>query len=161
MTKFLNISTDTTLGGSSPADDVVSSQKAIKSYVDSQTGQAPAFANITGSPDDNTALKNALDNKVTKTTGNYQLYGTNGSGVTTSYTFSSGNTASTIVYRTADSQIRVAQTPTGSTDATSKKYVDDGLSAKQDALSAGTGISITSNTVSTDRTKVSFVDWSD
>ena len=34
MTKFLNISTDSTLGGASPADDVVSSQKAIKEYVD-------------------------------------------------------------------------------------------------------------------------------
>ena len=30
MTKFLNISTDDTLGGNSPSDEVVSSQKAIK-----------------------------------------------------------------------------------------------------------------------------------
>lgn len=65
-TKFLNVSTDSTLGGNSPSDEIVASQKAIKDYVDSQTGQAPAFANITGSPDDNTALKNALDNKVAK-----------------------------------------------------------------------------------------------
>ena len=35
MTKFLNISTDNTLGGSSPSDETVSSQKAIKAYVDS------------------------------------------------------------------------------------------------------------------------------
>lgn len=34
MTKFLNISTDTTLGGSSASDSTVSSQKAIKAYVD-------------------------------------------------------------------------------------------------------------------------------
>lgn len=34
MTKFLNISTDTTLGGASPSDETVSSQKAIKAYVD-------------------------------------------------------------------------------------------------------------------------------
>ena len=34
MTKFLNISTDNTLGGDSPSDEVVSSQKAIKDYVD-------------------------------------------------------------------------------------------------------------------------------
>lgn len=61
--KFLNISTDTTLGGSSPADDVVSSQKAIKSYVDSQTGQAPAFANIVGQPTDNANLASALNAK--------------------------------------------------------------------------------------------------
>ena len=91
------------------------------------------------------AIQTQLDNKVTKTTSNYQLYGTNGSGVTTSYTFSSGNTASTMVYRTADSQVRVAQTPTGSTDATSKKYVDDGLSAKQETLVSGTNIKTINN----------------
>lgn len=34
MTKFLNISTDNTLGGASPSDETVSSQKAIKAYVD-------------------------------------------------------------------------------------------------------------------------------
>ena len=38
MTKFLNISTDNTLGGSSASDVVVSSQKAIKDYVDSHGG---------------------------------------------------------------------------------------------------------------------------
>ena len=34
--KFLNISTDTTLGGSSASDNTVASQKAVKSYVDNQ-----------------------------------------------------------------------------------------------------------------------------
>lgn len=63
MTKFLNISTDTTLGGSSASDSTVSSQKAIKAYVDSQTGTAPAFANITGQPTDNTNLASALNAK--------------------------------------------------------------------------------------------------
>jgi len=33
MTKFLNISTDNTLGGNSPSDETVSSQKAVRSYV--------------------------------------------------------------------------------------------------------------------------------
>ena len=61
--KFLNISTDTTLGGSSASDSTVSSQKAIKAYVDSQTGTAPAFANITGQPTDNTNLASALNAK--------------------------------------------------------------------------------------------------
>lgn len=64
MTKFLNISTDNTLGGNSPSDDTVSSQKAIKAYVDSQTGTAPAFANITGQPTDNTNLASALNAKI-------------------------------------------------------------------------------------------------
>lgn len=65
MTKFKNISTDNTLGGDSPSDEILSSQKAIKEYVDSQTGTAPAFANLTGSPEDNAALKAALDAKST------------------------------------------------------------------------------------------------
>ena len=63
MGKFLNISEDTTLGGNSPSDMVVSSQKAVKAYVDSQTGTAPAFANITGQPTDNTNLATALNAK--------------------------------------------------------------------------------------------------
>lgn len=40
MTKFLNISTDNTLGGNSPSDVTVSSQKAIKEYVDNNSGGA-------------------------------------------------------------------------------------------------------------------------
>ena len=35
--KFLNISTDNTLGGNSPSNEVVSSQKAIKEYIDNNT----------------------------------------------------------------------------------------------------------------------------
>lgn len=38
MTKFLNISTDNTLGGNAPSDALVVSQKAIKEYVDNQAG---------------------------------------------------------------------------------------------------------------------------
>lgn len=38
MTKFLNISTDNTLGGNTPSDVIVSSQKAIKEYVDNHGG---------------------------------------------------------------------------------------------------------------------------
>ena len=64
MSKFLNISTDTTLGGNSASDDTVSSQKAVKAYVDSQTGTATAFANITGQPTDNENLATALNGKV-------------------------------------------------------------------------------------------------
>ena len=36
--KFLNISTDTTLGGNSASDDTVASQKAVKTYVDNHSG---------------------------------------------------------------------------------------------------------------------------
>lgn len=38
MTKFLNISTDNTLGGNSPSNELVASQKAIKEYVDNNSG---------------------------------------------------------------------------------------------------------------------------
>lgn len=61
MTKFFNISVDTTLGGASPSDTTVASQKAIKTYVDSQTGAAPSFSNLAGSPYDNAALATALN----------------------------------------------------------------------------------------------------
>ena len=47
MTKFLNISTDNTLGGNSPSDVVVSSQKAIKEYVDSHSGGGGSIDNLT------------------------------------------------------------------------------------------------------------------
>ena len=39
MTRYLNIDLDTTLGGVSPSDDIVSSQKAIKTYVDDRVIQ--------------------------------------------------------------------------------------------------------------------------
>ena len=41
MTKFLNISTDNTLGGSSASDVLVASQKAVKDYVDAHSGGLP------------------------------------------------------------------------------------------------------------------------
>ena len=47
MTNFKNISTDNTLGGNSPSDDVVSSQKAIKDYVDSFSGANTSLSNLT------------------------------------------------------------------------------------------------------------------
>ena len=57
MTKFLNISTDTTLGGNAPSDELAVSQKAIKTYVDNhgggsglpdQTGHAGEFLTTDG-----------------------------------------------------------------------------------------------------------------
>lgn len=47
MTKFLNISTDNTLGGNAPSDVVVSSQKAIKDYVDQHGGGGADIDNST------------------------------------------------------------------------------------------------------------------
>ena len=55
MTKFLNISVDDTLGGASPSDETVSSQKALKTYIDghstplpSQSGQNGKFLTTDG-----------------------------------------------------------------------------------------------------------------
>lgn len=58
-------------------------------------------------------------------------------------------TANTIVKRNASGQI-VAAAPTANTHVTNKKYVDDAVSAKQDTISAGTGITINDNTVAVD-----------
>lgn len=46
MTKFLNISTDNTLGGNSPSDSTVSSQKAIKTLIDTKQDTLVSGTNI-------------------------------------------------------------------------------------------------------------------
>ena len=104
--------------------------------------------------------KTNWNNKVDKTSSNTKIYATTNTGTQTTLDYSIGNEGATIAQRTAAGQLAVAQTPTENTHATSKKYVDDGLAGKQATLTAGTGITISSNTISTDRTSVSFVDWS-
>jgi len=52
-TKWLNLDTDVTLGGNSPSDYKAPSQKAIKTYVDSQSGSGG------GTPDYVTINKNS------------------------------------------------------------------------------------------------------
>lgn len=61
--KFLNLDTDNTLGGSSASDEKVASQKAVKDYVDAHSTGSPSFASITGQPTDNTNLATALNAK--------------------------------------------------------------------------------------------------
>ena len=56
MTKFLNISTDTNLGGSSASDEVVSSQKALKTYIDAHSGGGGSV-----DIDDKSITKNSSD----------------------------------------------------------------------------------------------------
>lgn len=48
MTKFLNISVDNTLGGNSPSDETVSSQKALKTYIDAHSGGLPSQSGQSG-----------------------------------------------------------------------------------------------------------------
>ena len=62
--QFLNLDTDGTLSANS--DTIVPSQRAIRTYVDSQKGTAPAFANLTGKPSDNAALQTEFDAKQDK-----------------------------------------------------------------------------------------------
>ena len=47
MAKFLNISTDSTLGGNSPSDDKVSSEKAVKAYVDNKSVSLSNLSDVT------------------------------------------------------------------------------------------------------------------
>lgn len=121
MTKFLNISTDNTLGGNSPSDDIVSSQKAIKGYVDTQD-----------------------TNKLDKVSTANIVYATDSSGNQTTYTIASAATASTVAYRSTGGTLQVG-TPTANAHATTKKYVDDNLATKQDTLVSGTNIKTINN----------------
>ena len=83
MTKFLNISTDNTLGGSSPSDETVSSQKAIKDYVDTKDGNfvtlntlqtltsgKKIFANDVAMAGNQTAILSTVSNNNTTTSDN-------------------------------------------------------------------------------------------
>ena len=56
MTKFLNISVDDTLGGNSASDEVVSSQKALKTYIDNHSGG--------GADIDNLSITQNVSNKI-------------------------------------------------------------------------------------------------
>ena len=111
MTKFLNISTDNTLGGNSPSDEIVSSQKAIKYYVDNAgIGANKSLSNLdsTGQNITNwsTNVTNCIveipqDIKLTLANGTItlkkdsKLYKPNGSGVFDTYTLSADKTYTT------------------------------------------------------------------
>lgn len=122
MTKFLNTDLDSTLGGLTPSDEKVSSQKAVKTYID-----------------------NADTKKVDKTSTASRVYVTNASGNQSTLSYSQSNSADSIAQRDADGQITVNQTPTANDHAASKKYVDDGLSDKQAVLVSGTNIKTINN----------------
>lgn len=85
-----------------------------------------------------TATQNALDGKVDKTTSKNKVYATDSSGGQTTISYSTTATNSTIVQRTSGKQVRVATTPVEDNDATSKKYVDDGLALKANSADLAT-----------------------
>ena len=72
---------------------------------------------------------NAIEDKVAKVSTYNQIYGTNGIGAQTTYTFSTSNTASTIAMRDSSGNLKVG-TPSNNSDATPKTYVDTALSYK-------------------------------
>lgn len=78
--------------------------------------------------------------------------------------YSQSATASTIAQRTADGELTVA-TPTSSSSATTKDYVDTIASTKQNTLTAGTNISIVNDVISSTAQESffrgNFNEWSD
>ena len=112
MTRFLNTDLDTTLGGASPSDEKVSSQKAIKTYIDTEDNK-----------------------KVDKTSTAMKIYGTSSTGTQTTISYSNTINASYLVQRDANAQVIVPEVPVADENAASKKYVDDGLALKPDTTS--------------------------
>lgn len=74
----------------------------------------------------------------TKITNNYKIYATNNSGADASLDYGTSASSNYIVQRDDYGRISVPITPSSNTDATSKKYVDDGLGTKQDTLTFDT-----------------------
>ena len=108
----------------------------IASWVDvdalpSQEGQSGKFLTTNGTDASWSTVD--LSGKVDKTTDAYKVYGTNNSGSQITYAISSSADATSIAYRSTGGVLSVG-TPTVDSHATTKKYVDDGLSAKLDKI---------------------------
>lgn len=80
-------------------------------------------------------LTTDLASKVDKTSTAYQIYGTAAANTQTTISYTTSDTASTIVERDANKQINIALTPTANSHATSKKYVNDQDALKVDKVS--------------------------
>ena len=88
--------------------------------------------------------KTTWNNKRDKATGSQLVYTVNSSGNQSTLTYTSNATASTIAYRTTGGVLSVG-TPTANAHATTKQYVDNGLSGKQATLVSGTNIKTINN----------------
>lgn len=132
---------------------------AIKSYVDTAVndsvvvsaieGNAPVTVNV----DEDKKATIGVDDIVARldkipTTGGWVVptYNVGTKSWHGELAYSSAATASTYVVRDSNGVI-VTGTPTAENHATTKKYVDDSVSGKQSALTAGTGISIENDTI--------------
>ena len=166
-TKFLNISTDNTLGGNSPSDEIVSSQKAIKTKIDTKQDTLVSGTNIKtvngvsilgsgditisssvdwgyigGTLSDQTDLKNALDGKQA-TISDLSTIRSGASAGATALQPNAAITGATKCKITYDSKGLV----TAGADLQASDIPD--ISATYQAkLTAGSGISISSNIIS-------------
>lgn len=152
--------------GKTISADVSSEGYVTKAYVDTQdedvlqdakdytdnTLEDYATKDYVDTQDDNT-LQDAkdytddeLEDKVDKTNDAMKIYGTSNTGTQFPRTASNEASAGTIPLRYTDGRLKVG-TPSDNSDATTKNYVDTGLSSKQGTLTAGANISISSSNV--------------
>lgn len=170
-----NLDSDSTLGGNNASDYIIPSQKAVKGYVDSQTGTAPAFANLTGSPYDNTNLADALNDKYDASNPDGYITGITSSDVITALGYTPYNSTNPNGYQankietikvngttqTITSKAVDISVPTNNNQLTNgagyitssalsgyatETYVDTELASKQDTLVSGTNIKTINST---------------
>jgi len=90
---------------------------------------------------------NKLD-KITTSNTKPRIYAINTNGSQTTYKLSEYADSGTVVLRMPGGTVVVPLVPAQNSSATSKQYVDNGLAAKQDTLTAGNGITISGNVIS-------------
>lgn len=113
---------------SSNADATTVAYRGSNGTLNVGTPTADAHASTKKYTDDQDATK------VDKTSSASKVYVTDGTGAQATLGYSTMATASNMVQRQSNSQITVPQTPAADTDATSKKYVEDRLSAEVTTL---------------------------
>lgn len=108
---------------------------AVASSIVKRTTTGQITVQETPSADADATSKKYVDDadsgKVDKVSSASKVYGTDSSSNQTTYDISTNATASTIAYRAGSGTLTVG-TPTSNYHATTKKYVDDGLSGKVD-----------------------------
>lgn len=131
-----NLDIDSTLGGNNASDYVIPSQKAVKGYVDSQTGSAPTFANLTGSPYDNTNLADALDDKYDASNPDGYITGITSSDVTTALGYTPYNSTNPNGYQA--NKIETIKV-NGTAQTITSKAVDISVPTNNNQLTNGAG----------------------
>lgn len=144
----------TSTGNINIGEPTLETDATTKKYVDTALeGKQAALSSGTGISINNNSVSIddtvATVGNISATFGDYVPVKSNqGAGVTwaTAQVLSTSSKEDTIVKRTSTGQAIVAD-PTSDKHAATKKYVDDAVATKQNALTAGSGISITGNTI--------------